>query len=158
MFVNNVGTVFLLIKLLTNVIIYDNIKLLKEYYKWRKHMDWNVEFYERSDGKIPVLEYLLSLNPKLRAKAFLEIELLKNHGTNLREPYVKAIHGDKYKDIFELRVRFASDISRIFYFTFKNNTFVLLNGFTKKSDKTPQKELDKAIRYKKDYESRCKHE
>lgn len=119
-------------------------------------MDWQVEYYQKKNGKIPVMEYLLSLNPKMRAKAFLEIELLEKHGALLREPYVKPIKGSKYKDIFELRIKFSSDISRIFYFTFQNNTFVLLNGFTKKTDKTPQAELDKAVRYKEDYERRCK--
>lgn len=118
-------------------------------------MDWQVEFYKKENGDIPVLEYLLSLEPKMRAKAFSEIELLEKHGTNLREPYAKPIKGANYKNLFELRVKFSSNISRIFYFTFKNNTFVILNGFTKKSDETPKKELDRAIRYKEDYERRC---
>lgn len=91
----------------------------------------------------------------MRAKVFSEIELLEKHGTALREPYAKAIKGEKYKDLFELRIKLSSDISRIFYFTFKRNTFVLLHGFTKKSAKTPQNELNKAVRYKEDYERRC---
>ena len=118
-------------------------------------MDWQVEYYKKVNGKIPVVDYLLSLNAKMRAKVFSEIELLEKHGTNLREPYAKPIKGKKYKDLFELRIKFSNDISRIFYFTFKNNTFVLLHGFTKKSEKTPEKELDKALRYKEDYERRC---
>ena len=118
-------------------------------------MDWQVEYYKKVNGKIPVVDYLLSLNAKMRAKVFSEIELLEQHGTNLREPYAKQIKGKKYKDLFELRIKFSNDISRIFYFTFKNNTFVLLHGFTKKSEKTPEKELDKALRYKEDYERRC---
>ncbi len=76
----------------------------------------------------------------------------------MREPYAKPIKGENYKNLFELRVKFSSNISRIFYFTFRNNTFVLLNGFTKKSDETPKRELDKAKRYMKDYESRCDNE
>lgn len=118
-------------------------------------MRWDVEYYQRKNGEIPVLEFLLSLNPKMRAKAYSEIELLQIHGTNLREPYVKPITGEEYKGIFELRVKFASDITRIFYYTFRKNTFVLLNGFIKKSDRTPQRELDRAKRYKGDYEMRC---
>ena len=121
-------------------------------------MNWQVEYYKKENGEIPVLEYLLGLDAKMRAKAFSEIELLQKHGVNLREPYSKAIKGEKYKNIFELRVKFSSNISRIFYFTFKNNTFVLLNGFTKKSDATPQKELNKAVKYKQDYERRCNNE
>lgn len=118
-------------------------------------MDWQVEYYRKENGKIPVLDYLLTLNPKMRAKAFSEIELLEKHGTNLREPYAKPVKGEKYRDLFELRIKFATNISRIFYFTFRNNTFVLLHGFTKKTEKTQKKELDKALMYKEDYERRC---
>ena len=121
-------------------------------------MDWQVEYYKKENGKIPVLEYLLTLNPKIRAKAFSEIELLEKHGANLREPYTKSIKGEKYKELYELRVKFSSDISRIFYFTFRNNTFVLLHGFTKKTEKTPLNELERALRYKEDYERRCDNE
>ena len=41
-------------------------------------MEWQVEYYKKENGKIPVLEYLLTLNAKMRAKAFSEIELLEN--------------------------------------------------------------------------------
>lgn len=119
-------------------------------------MDWQVEYYKKENGKIPVLDYLLTLNPKMRAKAFSEIELLERHGTKLREPYAKSVKGERYKDLFELRIKFSTDISRIFYFTFRNNTFVLLHGFTKKTDKTQKNELEKALKYKEDYERRCK--
>ncbi len=119
-------------------------------------MDWQVEYYKKENGSIPVLDFLLTLNPKLRAKTFSEIELLEKHGTALREPYTKSISG--YKGLFELRVKFSSDITRIFYFTYRCNTFVLLHGFSKKTDKTPTAELDKAIKYKKDYERRCNNE
>ncbi len=121
-------------------------------------MKWQVEYYKKENGNIPVLDYLLSLEAKLRAKAFSEIELLEKHGFGLKEPYVKALHGEKYKGLYELRVKFASDISRIFYFAYNGETFVLLHGFTKKSEKTPQNELDRALRYKKDYERRCDNE
>ena len=43
-------------------------------------MEWQVEYYKKENGTIPVLEYLLTLPPKLRAKAFSEIELLEKHG------------------------------------------------------------------------------
>ncbi len=117
-------------------------------------MKWQVEYYKKENGDIPVLDYLLSLDAKIRAKAFSEIELLEKHGSRLREPYVKPIKGAKYKDIFELRVKFASGISRIFYFTYHKKIFVLLHGFTKKTEKTPQRELERALRFKEDYERR----
>lgn len=121
-------------------------------------MKWQVEYYKKENGDIPVLNYLLSLDAKMRAKVVREIELLEKYGFQLREPYVKPIKGKLYKGIFELRVRFSSDISRIFYFASDENFFVLLHGFTKKTEKTPQRELERALRYKEDYERRCKDE
>lgn len=121
-------------------------------------MDYEVEYYQKQDKSIPVMDFLLSLEPKIRAKAFSEIELLQKHGPNLREPYVKSIKGHNYKGLYELRIRFSSDISRIFYFCYQQNTFVLLHGFVKKSNKTPERELERARRYKIDYERRCDDE
>ena len=121
-------------------------------------MNWKIEYYQKENGEIPVLDYLNSLPSKLKAKAFIEIELLEKYGIELKEPYTKAIEGKKYKGIFELRVKFSSDISRIFYFTYKNGIFVMLNGFTKKTNKTPTTELEKALKYKNDYERRVKNE
>ena len=118
-------------------------------------MDYDVEFYRKENRDVPVMEFLLSLRPKMRAKAYSEIELLKKHGPALREPYVKPVKGSKNKGIYELRIRFSSDICRIFYFSFEQNTFVLLHGFVKKSSKIPERELERARKYKADYERRC---
>ncbi len=95
-------------------------------------MEWQVEYYKKENGNIPVLDYLLSIDVKLRAKAFSEIELLEKHGSDLREPYVKPIKGTQYKGLFELRVKFASDISRIFYFTYRQKTLYYFMGLRKK--------------------------
>ena len=46
-------------------------------------MDWQVEYYKKENGGIPVLDYLLSIDAKMRAKAFSEIELLEKHGSEL---------------------------------------------------------------------------
>ncbi len=121
-------------------------------------MDYVVEFYQKENGDIPTMDFLISLQPKMRAKAYSEIELLKKHGPALREPYTKPIKGNNNKGIYELRIKFASDISRLFYFSFQQSTFVLLNGFAKKSSKTPERELERARRYKADYERRCTDE
>ncbi len=48
-------------------------------------MDYEVEFYQKENGDAPVMDFLLSLQPKMRAKSFSKIELLKKHGFNLRE-------------------------------------------------------------------------
>ncbi len=46
-------------------------------------MAYDVEFYQKENGEVPVKDFLESIPPKLRAKTFREIELLKNHGPDL---------------------------------------------------------------------------
>ena len=123
-------------------------------------MSQNTEivFYQRENGKVPVKEFLFSLPAKLRAKAFRDIELLQQYGDSLREPYVKAIKGKKYKGLYELRIKYGNDIARIFYFTYINNRYVLLHGFIKKTMVTPPREIEKALVYMEDYIRRNKNE
>jgi len=76
----------------------------------------------------------------------------------VREPYVKPLKGEKNKGLYELRIKFASDIARIFYFTYCNNKYILLHGFVKKTMKTPKNEIEKARKYMEDYQRRMYHE
>lgn len=119
-------------------------------------MKWEIEFYEKEDGEIPVENFLNTLPPKHQAKAIREIELLEEYGIHLPFPHTSAIKGEDYKGLWELRIKVASDISRIFYFLHDGNRFVLLHGFVKKSDKTPVKELEIARNRRDDYRRRYK--
>ena len=62
--------------------------------------------------------------------------------------------GDKYKGLLELRIEFASNIFRIFFFLSQSNNAILLHGIAKKSQKTPKKELDVALERMKEYSGR----
>ena len=53
--------------------------------------------------------------------------------------------------IFELRVEYAGNIYRVFFIFDEGNIVVLFNGFQKKTQKTPDKEIEKAIRIKEEY-------
>lgn len=113
-----------------------------------------IEFYIKGNGRIPVEEFLDELPLKHREKAIRSLMLLKEFGELLGEPYIRYM-GD---DIFELRIKFAKDISRIFYFFWSDRKIILTNGFVKKSQKTPKNELDKAKKYKEDYKRRMENE
>ena len=115
---------------------------------------WQIEFYETEDGKTPVQMFLDSLDIKMRAKALKEIMILHELGTAVREPYSKPIEDG----LLELRIKFASNITRIFYFFFVGDKIVLTSGFIKKAQKTPKNEIEKAMRYKIDYERRYSHD
>ena len=104
--------------------------------------------------EIAPLKYSYRLSLQSTAKVYWEIELLKEHGRNLKEPYAKQMDGERYHGLWELRIRFAGDISRILYFTSAGDTFVLLHGFVKKSRKTPQRELETARARMADYQRR----
>lgn len=121
-------------------------------------MIFELDFYMKENGKIPVQDFLHTLSPKLRAKAFRDIELLKKLGNELKEPYVKPIKGKNNKGLYELRIKFSNDIARIFYFTYINNKLVLLHGFIKKTTKTPETEIKRARKYMEDYKRRTDHE
>ena len=121
-------------------------------------MEYEVELYEKVDCKVPVLDFILDLNPKQQAKIYREIDLLKKFGNELHYPHVDIIRGEKYKGLWELRTEFASDIFRIFYFLPINNIAILLHGIVKKKQKTPQKELEIALERKNDYLRRHKDE
>ena len=111
---------------------------------------WNIIFYEKEDGTTPIQEFLDALPVKHHAKALRDIDVLEKYGTTLKGPLVKHIKGK----MWELRIRSASDISRIFYFIPVGNDIVLLHGFVKKTQKTPDKEIETANNYLKDYQRR----
>jgi phage-related protein len=114
-------------------------------------MEYVLELYEKVDGKVPVLEFILSLDSKQQAKIYREIDLLEKFGNELHYPHVDTIKGNKYIGLWELRIEFASNIFRIFYFLPQNNKVILLHGIVKKKQKTPQKELDIALERMKEY-------
>jgi phage-related protein len=53
--------------------------------------------------------------------------------------------------LYEIRIEFESNIYRIFCCFDSGNLIVLFNGFQKKSQKTPQSEIDKALKIKEEY-------
>ncbi len=115
---------------------------------------FEIEPYRLESGKSPVEDFIRGLDKKMQAKALAAIDLLEEYGNRLREPYSKSM-GD---GLFELRIKFSSDITRIFYFFVVDNKIILTNGFVKKTAKTPKGEIELARKYKKDYERRMRNE
>ena len=92
---------------------------------------------------------------KVQDKIFKVIEAIE---TLERVPknYLKAITGTK--GLYEARISLASNIWRVFCFFDEGKLVILLNGFTKKTQKTPKKEIDKALRLMADYYNEKKEE
>jgi len=101
-------------------------------------MDWTVKFYKTEDEESPVEEWLESIPNTARAKIIRNMFLLEELGLSVREPYVKPL-GDK---LYEVRAKDPKGIYRVIYFSYTDKTFMMLHGFTKKTQKTPRKELE----------------
>ncbi len=110
-------------------------------------MRWTVEYYRDKDCKEPAADFIDSLHHEARAKVFRLIKLLKDYGVLLKEPYTKQIRGK----IRELRVKDSHGAVRVLYFTYTGKRFILLHGFIKKTDKTPEKEIEIAEKRMKDF-------
>ncbi|EKD84530.1 MAG: hypothetical protein ACD_38C00206G0004 [uncultured bacterium] len=85
-------------------------------------------------------DFIYSLEKQTIAKVIKTVGLLEKFGNLLTLPHSKKL----YKNLFELRIRGAQEV-RIFY-AFHKNQAVLLHGFIKKSQKTPLKELNLALK------------
>lgn len=103
-------------------------------------MDWIVDYYKDSEGREPVKDFLQSTSLPVQAKAMRLIELLAERGVLLKEPFTRQIRGK----IRELRIKDIQGNIRILYFTCTGRCFVLLHGFIKKTDKTPEREIETA--------------
>lgn len=90
------------------------------------------------------VDFILSQNDKMQAKIQRTIGLLEEFGNQLHEPHSKKIRGHDH--LFELRVKLATNICRLFYFHHKGKIFIVTSGFIKKEDKTNPREIDKAIK------------
>lgn len=111
---------------------------------------YDIIFYDKPDGTEPVKEFLLSLDKKMRAKLLMEITMLADNGPQLREPYSKHLDDG----IFELRAKSGTDISRVLYFFLIGRRIILTNGFIKKTQRTPEREIERAKRYRSEFLTR----
>ncbi len=109
-----------------------------------------VLFYNKPDGTEPAKEFLSSLDEKMRARMLKTIDLLKECGTELRMPYSEHLTDG----IFELRAKSGSDITRVLYFFVIGGKVILTNGFVKKTQKTPRREIALAKKYRNEFLNR----
>lgn len=114
---------------------------------------FKVTIYAKQDGSIPLREFINGMNAQLHARTLRMIELLRERGNELREPYTKPLSDG----IFELRIQSGNNAARICYFFMVGRNIIMTNGFIKKTQKTPQSEIDKAKEYRADYLARLQN-
>jgi phage-related protein len=92
-------------------------------------------------------DFFVRQSRKVKDKITWTIGLLR-YLEVIPEKYLKHIEAT---DLYEIRVGFGNNIFRIFCFFDKDGLVIILNGFQKKTQKTPKNEIDRAIRLKKEY-------
>ena len=107
-------------------------------------------FYEDRAGRIPVREFLDSLDINMRQKMLRSIQALQDMGVSLRMPLSESLDDG----IFELRAKVGTNISRVMYFFVIGNRAVLTHGFIKKTQKTQLREIERAKQIRDDYMKR----
>ena len=85
---------------------------------------------------------------KVQNKIYKIIEAIETL-ERIPKSYLGPITGTK--GLYEARISLASNIWRVFCFFDKGKLVILLNGFTKKTQKTPKKEIQKALRLMNEY-------
>lgn len=109
--------------------------------------EYEIEFYENSNGEEPAKQFIENLDIKLRAKVLSNLTILGENGPALREPYSKHLTDG----IFELRTKLGTNATRILYFFYIDKHIILTNGFVKRTSKTPRSEIEKARKCRADY-------
>lgn len=116
---------------------------------------YRIEFYEDVHGRSELWDQLQALsvkaptnkNARIQNKQIaLYIQLLEQYGTAMNENYTKHLEDG----IWELR---PGD-NRVLYFFCRGDTYVLLHMFRKRTQKTPRREIARAIAERADYLSR----
>lgn len=97
------------------------------------YKDYFISFYRSLDaGAQKKIDYVLGM---------LKIQ------ERVNEKFVKFIRDG----IYEIRASHNGNIYRAFFIFDDGNIVMLFNGFQKKTQKTPSKEVDKALELKKEY-------
>ncbi|MBX9613304.1 MAG: type II toxin-antitoxin system RelE/ParE family toxin [Burkholderiales bacterium] len=96
-------------------------------------MDYTIVYFSEA-----VQDDILALPDTLAARYVVLTRRMVALGPNLGEPHTKAF-GD---GLFELRLKGAEGIARVFFCTLVGRRIVMLHSFVKKSNKTPPRELE----------------
>ena len=109
-------------------------------------------YFQTDSGRVPVKEFIDSLHDRTQQKYFTVAGLLEEYGKSLPNPHADYIGND----IYELRFTGIEGQIRVFYFFYFENKIVFTNGFVKKTQKAPKREMDLAQRRRNLYFERMK--
>lgn len=106
----------------------------------------HVVYYLTPSGENPIKDFIDSLQKVQKAKIFRLFEIYQEYGLSAIIPHTKKLSGTP---LWEIKIK-GKDNIRIIYVVRTKDSILVLHGFIKKTQKTPQKELKTALeKYKK---------
>ena len=106
------------------------------------YKDYFSEFYEKQKQKV-------------KEKIIWTFRIIETQ-QQIPTDYLKHMEGTD--GLYEIRVQQGGNIFRIFCFFDEGRLIILANGFQKKTQKTPKSEIEKALKIKKEYETKKQSE
>ena len=108
-------------------------------------MSWKVEFYS-----IKVENDIISWPKHLQAKFLKIVELIQKTGPqDVGMPHIKPLK----QGLFEIRIKSDEGIGRAMFCTISGKMIIILSGFIKKTQKTPDNEIELARKRMKEVKS-----
>jgi phage-related protein len=98
-------------------------------------VDYTITYYSEA-----VQDEILDLPDTLAARYVVLTRRMVALGPNLGEPHTKAFG----EGLFELRLKAADGIARVFFCTLVGKRIVMLHSFVKKTERTPMRDRDLA--------------
>ena len=109
-----------------------------------------IDYCDDANGRKPVEEFIDGLDLKMQVKVFGNLALLEQYGNRLSMPFSQHLEDG----IYELRTSQGNNITRVLYFFLTNKRILLTHGFTKKTQKTPRREIERAKQIRANWKDR----
>ena len=110
--------------------------------------------YNGDNVKETVNEFIKKTGPKVKKKYEYILQIITDEKNQLKEPYVKHFTIEKYRQLYELRLKAAKTMIRIIYYK-ANDNIILLHAFHKKDKKDTEQALEYALKIIKALDQRA---
>lgn len=107
-----------------------------------------------SEGNESVNDFIIKSNPKIKKKYEFLLRLIADEKNQLKEPYVKHFTIERFKQLYELRLKAAKTMIRIIYYKAEEN-IILLYAFNKKDKRDTEHALEYALKIVKSLDNKA---
>ena len=97
------------------------------------------------DNRSPVEEFIQATNDKIKEKLIFQLIYIKDESNPFCEPYVKHFSMERYRKMYELRIKAAETMIRIIFYE-HDGEIVFLHAFHKRDRKDTDRGLESALK------------